>query len=89
MKRKNKKLTYTELAKLIVATRQEVKVMNNEIKSMFFLFNSLLDMEGKTKKLTKYVEEKVNAEKEDDTPADGEKEQAKRGRASKTSSKPS
>lgn len=88
MKRKQKKLTYSELGKMIVITRQELKQVQTEIKSMFFLFNSLLDMDNKTEKLTKYVEEKVNVQ-EEDTPTEGQKEQAKGSRTSKTSSKPS
>tara|TARA_R100001377_G_scaffold54224_2_gene31982 strand:+ start:441 stop:710 length:270 start_codon:yes stop_codon:yes gene_type:complete len=89
MKRKKTKLTYEQLATMIVKTRQEFQALNNEVRSMFFLFNSLLDMDGKTKKLTKYVEEKVNAKEEDDTATDGKKEQAKGSRATKAVSKPS
>ena len=55
---------------MIVMTRQELKQVQTEIKSMFFLFNSLLDMDNKTEKLTKYVEEKVNVQ-EEDTPTEG------------------
>jgi len=89
MKRKKDKLTYAELATMIVKTRQEFQALNNEVRSMFFLFNSLLDMDGKTEKLTKYVEEKVNAKEENDTAADGKKEQAKGSGTTKTISKPS
>ena len=89
MKQKKDKLTYTELAKLIVAQKQVIQSMKNEVGSMFFLFNSLLDMDNKTEKLTKYVEEKINAKKEDDTAADGKKEQAKGSGATKAVSKPS
>ena len=83
--KKQKKLTYKEMLAVLGEFRKEVLIMRNEMSSIHFLINSLLEMNGDVEKLTDFIEGKVVKEK--NKSAEGKKEQAEGSRAPKTSSK--
>lgn len=88
MKKNKTKLTYNDMLEVMTSIKQDIIVTKNEIFSIQFLINSLLEMNNDVDKLTDFIEGKIG-KKEDDTAADGKKEQAKGSRATKAVSKPS
>ena len=88
MKQKKTKLTYNDMLEVMTSIKQEMLIMKNEIFSVQFLINSLLEMNQDVDKLTDFIEGKIEKEK-DDTTTDGKKKQAKGSRTTETSGKPS
>jgi len=88
MKKNKTKLTYNDMLEVMTSIKQDIIVTKNEIFSIQFLINSLLEMNNDVDKLTDFIEGKIG-KKEDDTAADGKKEQAKGSRTTKAISKPS
>ena len=57
--KKQKKLTYKEMLAVLGEFRKEVLIMRNEMSSIHFLINSLLEMNGDVERLTDFIEGKV------------------------------
>ena len=88
MKKKKTKLTYNDMLEVMTSIKEDMMVTKNEIFSIQFLINSLLEMNNDVDKLTDFIGGKIG-KKEDDTAADGKKKQAKGSGTTKTISKPS